>query len=73
MAIERIDAGLCTGCGICAEICPKDCIRMGSDGKAYPAFPEDCALCAFCEMDCPANAIYVGPDLRPPALTCWGV
>ena len=73
MAIEKIDAELCTGCGICAKICPKDCIRMNEHGIAYLAYPEDCALCVFCEMDCPVGAIYVSPDLRPPALTSWGV
>ncbi len=73
MSIERIDTKLCTGCGICIESCPMDVIRMDEKGeKAVARYPEDCTLCAICEIDCPAKAIYVGPTKHMPLAMCWG-
>lgn len=40
MALKRIEESLCTGCRVCIESCPMDCIRFNEEtGKAYPAFP----------------------------------
>jgi len=72
MSIERIDKGLCTGCGACVDSCPTDVIRTdGSSGKAVISYPEECALCAVCEMDCPEGAIFVGPHKEGPLPTHW--
>jgi len=74
MSIERIDEELCTGCGICMESCSMDVIRMDEDrGKAVARYPEDCSLCALCEIDCPEQAIYVGPSKETLVTTCWGL
>ena len=74
MSIDRIDENLCTGCGICADSCPMDVIRMDEDrGKAAIRYREDCTLCAICEIDCPQGAIYVGPSKDTPVTTCWGL
>jgi NAD-dependent dihydropyrimidine dehydrogenase PreA subunit len=74
VSIERIDEGLCTGCGICADSCPMDVIRMEEEGsKAAIRYPEDCSLCAMCEVDCPQGAIYVGPAKETVVTTCWGL
>lgn len=59
--ITKIDKELCSGCGICAEKCPLDTIRIGEDKKACIAYPEDCMTCYMCEMNCPKGAIYVHP------------
>ena len=48
MSIEKIDHDLCTGCGICVDICPMDVIRMKEDGekavikygRQIPPYPE---------------------------------
>lgn len=73
MSIERIDADLCTGCGICVDSCPMDVIRMDEKGqKAIIKYPGDCMLCLHCEIECPAHAISVSPEklVLPPLV--WG-
>lgn len=47
----------CTGCGGCAAVCPKDCIRMVADreGFLYPVVEESrCVDCKLCEKVCTA-------------------
>ena len=48
---------LCTGCGVCAEICPKQCITMQKDALdcVYPVIANGtCAECGLCAQKCPA-------------------
>ena len=45
----------CTGCGGCAAVCPKGCIRMRADseGFLYPEVDESqCVNCKMCEKAC---------------------
>ncbi len=51
----RIDHEKCTGCGLCAEDCPKECLSIQDGVLAYAA--EECFLCAHCFAVCPENAI----------------
>jgi len=71
MPIEKINADLCTGCGICVNSCPMDCIRFDEKTrKAVIKYPKDCIACYNCEEDCPVKAIYVNPfrgTAPPPA------
>ena len=74
MAIERIDSDLCTGCGICVNSCWMDVIRMDKKrGKSVIKYPEDCAVCNSCELDCPVHAIYISQTRRRFLLTCVGL
>jgi NAD-dependent dihydropyrimidine dehydrogenase PreA subunit len=74
MSIERIDEALCTGCGICADSCSMDVIRMDENtGRPVIRYVEDCTLCAVCEIDCPQDAIYVRPSKETAVTTCWGM
>lgn len=50
-------ADLCTGCGACKEICPKDAIAFYDDKEGFPTPKIDselCVQCGLCEKSCPA-------------------
>ncbi len=50
--------GDCTGCGLCAEVCPENNIRLGADG--LPSWDKHCVQCLACIHRCPARAIEYG-------------
>lgn len=52
----------CTGCGLCARICPRGAIRM-ADGK--PVWEKShCLQCMACIQRCPVRAIQYGEGTR---------
>ncbi len=64
----------CTGCGICAWICPERCISMVpvTDNKEYPQNPEKrfpqywyarCCFCHFCVT--PDTLVTTNPSVKP--------
>ena len=60
MGIKRIDAELCTGCGLCVDDCPMDVLRMTPDGDiAAVVYPGDCIVCYQCEKSCPVDAVVL--------------
>lgn len=54
-----IDQDLCTGCGICFEICPFGVPQPDSNGKFEITEPERCTECSACKRNCPAMAILL--------------
>jgi len=61
-----VDWDICTGCGICLEICPKQLYEWvetsghpTSERKAFPARGLDCVECYKCESKCPVQAIRI--------------
>jgi protein-S-isoprenylcysteine O-methyltransferase Ste14/ferredoxin len=69
-----VDWDICTGCGICLEICPKqlyDLVETSnhpiSEKKAFPTRELDCVQCYKCETECPVQAIRI----IYPELTGW--
>lgn len=58
---------LCTGCGSCAAVCPRECIQMKQDEEGFlrPAVDtEKCIECNLCQRVCPIMKDYSMPDGR---------
>ena len=50
-----VDQELCTGCGVCIDVCPTEAIVM-EDDKAR-IIPDECTSCQACVSECPVDAI----------------
>lgn len=53
--ISEVNQGLCKGCGLCAERCPFQAIRIANDKSLVD--PEKCYGCGVCAVTCPTEAI----------------
>jgi len=58
--IPQVDEGICTGCGICAEVCQYNAIIILKDRPLV--FPSLCHGCGSCTLNCPENAIREIPN-----------
>jgi NADH-quinone oxidoreductase subunit I len=70
----EFDGIRCTACGICAKVCPPQCIWIvqgkGDDGRPRPVATEFyidasiCMSCGFCAEYCPFDAIKMDHDFE---------
>lgn len=52
--VPKVDEARCSGCGLCARVCP-----MGSIKKESPGVVDGiCIKCCGCEKACPEGALY---------------
>lgn len=58
----KVDADVCTSCGLCAKVCPMKNITM--DEKGLPRWNGNCAMCLGCIHHCPVRAIQYGDITR---------
>lgn len=53
--IKLLDKTLCTGCGLCLNVCPFGAIKMKADdeGFLFPDVDGKCTQCGLCAKKCP--------------------
>ncbi|MDX8551446.1 4Fe-4S binding protein [Methanospirillum sp. J.3.6.1-F.2.7.3] len=67
-----LDNDVCTGCGICAEVCPEEAIVVGAVGGVRRGLVDDaasirvdetkCSYCGVCVIMCPFSALALKVD-----------
>lgn len=62
--IELVSLDRCIECDICVRICPRDVFDAVTDAAPVIARKGDCQTCFMCELYCPADALYVAPDVE---------
>ena len=64
--IELVIAQRCIDCDRCVQVCPTNVFDAVPGGPPVIARQQDCQTCFLCELYCPADALYVGPDCEHP-------
>lgn len=67
--IDQIEKSKCTGCKLCADICPVDAIEFVADkhGFWYPKVDDDkCIQCGCCADKCPGMKPYSAQKYHEP-------
>ena len=64
MLTPAVNADLCVGCGICADICPQGNITL-TNGKAHCG--DNCTQCLACVHFCPQQAVVLNRKPTPKA------
>ena len=54
----QYNAELCTGCGMCVEVCPHAVFSMNGH-RAQVVRAQSCMECGACQLNCPFGAITV--------------
>ena len=62
VATLRLADDACTGCGMCAMVCPHGVFAV-EERKARILDRDACMECGACAMNCPAKAISVTPGV----------
>ncbi len=62
-SIAVVQPELCTGCGICQEVCRFGAVHVDGDGSSYHVDALACEGCAACFHQCPDRAIVLVPQL----------
>jgi len=70
--LARVDAGRCSGCGACREICPFGAFLPAGPGEKACIDPRKCAGCGICRSACAGDAIHlVDRASVPEAAVLW--
>lgn len=68
--IFTVFPGLCKGCGLCIQKCPKQSLRwskvLGIYGTPSVEPDENCISCGICAAVCPDCAIFIGRNGQGP-------
>jgi len=84
VATLRLNAGACTGCGVCREVCPHG-VFGHETGKAVILDLDACMECGACALNCREGALSVAQGVgcaraiihgwltgEPPSCDCGG-
>ncbi|WP_318709676.1 Coenzyme F420 hydrogenase/dehydrogenase, beta subunit C-terminal domain [Candidatus Acetatifactor stercoripullorum] len=75
--VGNIEKSICTGCKMCAEVCPDKAISFETDkdGFWYPVVDnKKCIYCNLCEKKCPAlHMIGIDNDKKPTVFAAWSL
>ncbi|MDO9517375.1 MAG: F420H2 dehydrogenase subunit FpoI [Methanosarcinaceae archaeon] len=56
--LQKLDKSKCIGCGICANTCPNNAIKIVKDGRWFPSLDVGhCMFCGLCIDQCPQEAL----------------
>ncbi len=71
--IDRIEKEKCTGCKMCADICPKGAISFEADeqGFWYPKVNNLCVNCGLCIAKCPSLNEVHEEGRKPIVYAAW--
>jgi len=61
--IELVSEERCIECNICVSVCPTNVFDKVSGSYPVIARQSDCQTCFMCEVYCPADALYVAPEV----------
>ena len=54
----RLDETLCSGCGMCINVCPHSVFERKNGGVAIVSLTS-CMECGACQKNCPTGAVQV--------------
>ena len=60
--IEFVSQSRCITCNKCVQVCPMNVFSAVKNAPPVMARQEDCQTCFICELYCPEDALFVGPD-----------
>ena len=71
--VENIKKEKCTGCKMCADICPKKAItfKTNHEGFWYPVVNDKCVNCGLCIKRCPALIEHKEENSKPEVYSVW--
>ena len=72
--IRTDDKTLCSGCGVCALVCPKQCIGFQKDSLGCLSAAVDraaCVDCGACEAVCPLQRAFPAPEIGRKAYAAY--
>lgn len=73
MNVASLDKTKCSGCGLCANVCAKQCIELMPDELGYLVPAVDAAKCTDCGLCVKSCVIENPPDLKMPLETFGAV
>lgn len=69
--VALVDEDTCTGCEVCIEFCPVDCIAVVKNpnpeliDNVCRVIEDACICCKLCAKECPWECIEIVPRIGP--------